>query len=157
MYSRGVGYRRSVSWHGTDDKTLLLLQLFPTRSAQSPLLFDTFSCRTQRLSPNGTLGVALGAGVWGGREPGTGSHLLHTHSPVIMSALQILHICLALHRSALLLPSPHHLRFPPTSPLPHQDHPNISPRCFLKLPWVTRPHAQIMLACRGGAGQRGRE
>lgn len=46
---------------------------------------------------------------------------------------------------------------PPTSPLPHQDHPNISPRCFLKLPWVTGPRAQIMLACRGGAGQRGQE
>lgn len=95
-------------------------------------------------------------GVWVRVQDGQSSSL-HTHSPVITAALQILHICLALHRLALLLPSPHHLCLPPTSPLPHQDHPNISPRCFLKLPWVTGPHAQIMLACRGGAGQRGRE
>lgn len=56
---------------------------------------------------------------------------------------------------ALSEPLPSHLS--PTSPLPHQDHPNISPCCFLKLPWVTGPHAQIMLACCGGAGQRGQE
>lgn len=62
-----------------------------------------------------------------------------------------LHICTCLtHRSASLSPSAYHLCLPPTSPLPHQDHPNISPRCFLKLPWVKRPHAQITLPCRGG-------
>lgn len=85
------------------------------------------------------------------------SSSLHTHCLVVAAALQILHICISLHCLAPLLPSPHHLCLPPTSPLPHQDHPNISPRCFLKLPWVTGPRAQIMLACRGGAGQRGQE
>lgn len=62
-----------------------------------------------------------------------------------------------LHCLTALLPSPRRPRPPPTSPLPRQDHPNISPRCFLKLPWVTGPLAQIMLACSGGASQRGQE
>lgn len=38
----------------------------------------------------------------------------HTHSPVITAALQILHICIALHCLASLLPSPHHLCLPPS-------------------------------------------
>lgn len=52
-----------------------------------------------------------------------------------------------------LSPSPRHPCLTPTCPLSHQDHPNISPCCFLKLPWVTGPCAQIMLALlRGGGG-----
>lgn len=91
------------------------------------------------------------------------THLPDTLPPIHPSPLsaashfvqprQTLRICLGLHQ---LLPSPHHLCLPPTSPLPHQDHPNISPGCFLKLPWVTGPYAQIMLTGCGGAGQKER-
>lgn len=80
----------------------------------------------------------------------------HKHSAVIRAADSPHLPCFTPH-SLVSNRAPRHLFFPPTSPLPHQDHPNISPRCFLKLPWVRRPHAQIMLACSGGAGQRGRE
>lgn len=133
----------------------LLLQRSPPPCAQIPLLFVTCLCRftaVLQLS-SGTLVVG---GVWVTVLDGQLSSL-YTHSPVITAAMQILHICTALHRLAPLLLSPRHLCLPPTSPLPHQDHPNISPCCFLKLPWVTGPRAQIMLACRGGAGQRGQE
>ncbi len=50
-------------------------------------------------------------GVWVRIQDGL-SFSLHTQSPVITAALQILHICLALHCLALLLPSPHHLCLP---------------------------------------------
>lgn len=56
-----------------------------------------------------------------------------------------------------LSPSPRHACLTPTSPLSHQERPNISPRCFLKLPWVTGPRAQIMLALLRGGGRGGRE
>ena len=143
----------------------LLLQPFPTPCAQFGLLFATFFYAGRNVCVTAVFRDHYGGGGGGGggcicvsvRVQDGHSSPPRTHSPVITAALQILHICNALHCLAPFLPSPHHLCLPPTSPLPHQDHPNISPRCFLKLPWVTGPHAQIMLACRGGAGQRGRE
>lgn len=93
----------SIGGMGPDDKMPLLLQ--PPLSSTVCHRFIRNMTSVLRLS-FGTLVVGVGIRVQDGQSS------LHTHSPVIAAALHILHICLALHRLALLLPSPRHLRLP---------------------------------------------
>lgn len=97
-----------------DDKMPLLLHLFPNPPrAQFLLLFATFFFYAEHdVCVTAVLRDAGGGGV----VVVVGSHLLRTHTPLSSRLrLQILHICIALHRLAPLLPS--------TPPPPPRHHP----------------------------------